>query len=56
MSDGNGRWATFSATGAGDLLSTAIAIAGVFVLFLVCTFATFGVVRGAQVAMHYLNK
>jgi len=58
MSGGNGRrrWAAFSATGPGDLLATAIAIAGVCVLFLFCTFFAVGVMRGAQFAMHYLKR
>jgi len=36
------NWATFSATARGDILATAIALAGIVLLFLAASFGVFG--------------
>lgn len=49
------RWAAISATVAGDILATALAIGGVCLLFLACTFAILGFIRAAEFALHHMG-
>jgi hypothetical protein len=49
------RWAAVSATVAGDILSTALAIGLICLLFLACTFAILGCRRAIQFAVRFIG-
>ena len=49
------RWAAISATMAGDILATALAIGAMCLLFLACTFAVFGFMRAAAFALRHMG-
>ena len=49
------RWAAISATMAGDTLATALAIAGMCLLFLASTFAVFGFLRAAKFVLRHMG-
>ena len=44
-------WMAISATALGDALATAIAIGGIFLLFLACAFGAIGVIRACSLAL-----
>jgi hypothetical protein len=49
------RWAAISATVAGDILATALAIGLICLLFLACTFAILGFMRAAELALRHMG-
>ena len=49
------RWAAISATVPGDILATALAIGGICLLFLACTFAILGLIRAVEFALHHMG-
>jgi hypothetical protein len=49
------RWAAISTTVVGDVLATALAIGGMCMLFLACTFAVLGLMHATEFALHHLG-
>jgi hypothetical protein len=49
------NWRAFSTTAKGDVLSTAIAIAGIALLFLAASFGVFGFFRAAALVLRLLG-
>ena len=49
------RWAAISATTAGDILATALAIGLICLLFLACTYAIMGCIQAAEFAVRLMR-